>query len=99
MSKKSFKSTPIPYRAKNGEPMAYYILSEDGTQQTKVTRAECLDRTNEPCIEFPQRWYVDEESGLVVRLPRKQMGEDLALDNMRFIWREAKYQERKFQCI
>jgi hypothetical protein len=96
---KSFKPTPILHRTKSGEPMAYYILSEDGTQQSKVTREECLVRIDEPGIEFPQRWYVDEESGLVVRLPRNQMGEDLARDNMRFIWREAKYQERKFQCI
>ncbi len=99
MSKKFFKPTPIPYRAKNGEPMAYYILSEDGSHQSKVTRAECLARTDEAGIEFPQRWYVDEESGLVVRLPRNQMGEYLARENMRFIWREAKYQERRYACL
>lgn len=100
MSKnKSFKQTAIPHRAKNGEPMAYYILSEDGAQQSKVTRAECLARTDELGIKFPQRWYVDEESGLVVRLPRNQMGEDLARENMRFIWREAKYQERRYACL
>lgn len=98
MSKKSFKPTPIPHHTKFGEPMGYYILSEDGTQQTKVTRAECLTRTNEPSIELPQRWFVDEEAGLVVRLPRNQEGEDLARENMRFIWREAKYQERRFAC-
>jgi len=96
---KSFKPTPIPHRTKSGEPMAYYILSEDGAQEFKVTRAECLARSEEPEKPFPQRWYVDEESGLVVRLPRNQMGEDLARDNMRFIWREQKHQERKFQCI
>lgn len=27
------------------------------------------------------------------------MGEDLARENMRSIWREQKYQERKFQCV
>jgi len=99
MSKKSFKPTPIPHRTKFGEPMIYYILSEDGTQQSKVTRAECLACIDKPGIGFPQRWYVDEESGLVVRLPRNQMGEDLARENMRFIWREAKYQERRFACL
>ena len=99
MSKKFFKSTPIPHRAKNGEPMTYYILSEDGEQESKVTRAECLARTEEPENPYPQRWFVDEESGLVVRLPRNQMGEDLARDNMRDIWREDKKQERKFQCV
>ena len=86
---KSFKPTPIPHRTKSGEPMAYYILSEDGAQEFKVPRAECLARSEEP----------DEESGLVVRLPRNQMGEDLARENMRSIWREQKYQERKFQCV
>ncbi len=86
MSKnKSFKLTPIPHRAKNGEPMAYYILSEDGEQESKVTRAECLSRTEEPENPFPQRWFVDEESGLVLRLPRNKMGEDLARYNMRSI--------------
>ena len=99
MSKKTFKPTLIPHRTKSGEPMSYYILSEYGTQQTKVTRAECLARTEEPGIELPQRWYVDEESGLVVRLPRNQEGEDLARDNMRFIWREAKCKERRFACL
>ena len=52
MSKKTFKPTLIPHRTKSGEPMSYYILSEDGTQKTKVTRAECLARTDEPGIEL-----------------------------------------------
>ena len=99
MSKKSFKPTPIPHRTKSGEPMVYYVISTDGTQQTKVTRAECLARADEPGIELPQRWYVDEEAGLVVRLPRSQEGEDLARENMRSIWREAKYQERRYACL
>ena len=99
MSKQSFKPSPIPHRTKSGEPMAYYILSEDGTQQTKVTRVECLARTEEAGIELPQRWYVDEEASLVVRLPRNQMGEDLARENMRFIWREAKHAERNCSCV
>ena len=98
-SKKSFKPTPIPHRTKFGEPMAYYTLSDDGKIHTEVSRAVCLAHTDEADNLFPQRWYVDEESGLVVRLPRNQMGEDLARDNMRFIWREQKHQERKFQCI
>lgn len=98
-SKKSFKSTPIPYRTKSDDPMAYYSLSDDGEIHTAVTRAECLSRTVEPKNSFPQRWLVDEESGLVIRLPRNQMGEDLARDNMRYIWSEDKKQERKFSCI
>ena len=99
MSKKSFKPTPIPHRTKFGEPMAYYTLSDDGKIHTEVSRSVCLAHTDETDNPFPQRWYVDEESGLVVRLPRNQMGEDLARDNMRFIWREQKHQERKFQCV
>ena len=99
MSKKTFKPTPISHRAKSGEPMAYFILSDDGTQHTKVTRAECLARTEEPGIELPQRWFVDEESGMVVRLPRNKMGEDLARENMQFIWREAKRIERNCSCV
>ena len=99
MSKKSFKPTPIPRRTKSGEPMSYYILSEDGKQETKVTRAECLARTEVPDGELPQRWFVDEESGVVVRLPRNQEGEKLARENMRFIWREAKHIERNCSCV
>ncbi|NCU39098.1 sigma-70 family RNA polymerase sigma factor [Candidatus Saccharibacteria bacterium] len=96
---KSFKPTPIPHRTKFGEPMAYYTLSDDGKIHTEVSRSVCLTHTDETDNPFPQRWYVDEESGLVVRLPRNQMGEDLARDNMRSIWREQKHQERKFQCV
>lgn len=100
MSKnKSFKPTPIPHRAKNGEPMAYYTLSDDGKIHTEVSRSVCLARIDEYNSLFPQRWYVDEESGLVVRLPRNQKGEELARDNMRYIWREDKKQERKASCI
>ena len=99
MSKKSFKPTPLSHRTKSGKPISYYILSEDGTQQTKVTRAECLARTEEPDIELPQRWFVEEESGMVVRLPRNKMGEDLARENMQFIWREAKRIERNYSCV
>ncbi len=68
-SKKSFKPTPIPHRTKFGEPMAYYTLSDDGKIHTEVSRSVCLAHTDETDNPFPQRWYVDEESGLVVRLP------------------------------
>jgi DNA-directed RNA polymerase specialized sigma24 family protein len=95
----SFKSTPIPHRSKSGEPMAYYVVSEDGEQYTKATRAVCLARTEESDSPYPQRWFVDEESGMVVRLPRNAKGDELARDNMRDIWREDKRQERKASCI
>lgn len=99
MSKKSFKPCPIPHRTKSGEPMQFYVLTEDGEQESKVTRAVCLARSEESENPFLQRWFVDEESGIVIRLPRNQIGEDLARENMRFIWREAKYQERRFACL
>ena len=67
--KQHFQNHPDSIPQKSGEPMAYYILSDDGAQEFKVTRAECLARIEEPNNPFPQRWYVDEESGLVVRLP------------------------------
>ena len=93
MSNKSFKSTPVPYRSKFGEPMSYYILAEDGTQ-TRVARTECLAHAEESDTPYPQRWFVDEESGLVIRLPRTVESEKIARENMRFIWRESKHQER-----
>ena len=99
MSKNSFKPTSIPHRTKSGEMMRYYILSEDGKQKTKVTRAECLARTEVPDGELPQRWFIDAESGLVVRLPRNQEGEEIARENMRFIWRETKRIERNCSCV
>ena len=99
MRKESFKPTPVPHRTKFGEPMAYYTLSDDGKIHTEVSRPVCLARIDEPNNSFPQRWYVDVESGLVVRLPRNQKGEELARDNMRYIWREDKKQERKASCI
>lgn len=99
MSKKSFKPTPIPHRTKFGEPMQYYVLSVDGKQEIKVIRSVCLAHTDESDSPFPQRWYVDDESGIVIRLPRNQTSEELARENMRFAWREQKYQERKSQCV
>lgn len=99
MSKnKAFKQTPIPYKSKNGEPMAYYVVSENGNE-VKVSRAECLARPEETDDQYIQRWFIDEESGLVVRLPRNEIGETVARENMRLIWREDKHQERKFQCV
>lgn len=100
MSKNSkFKKTPIPHRSKFGEPMTYFILSEDGKQHTQVTRKECLAATDEPTNLYQQRWFVDEESGFVVRLPRNANCEEIARENMRYIWREQKQQERKCECI
>lgn len=93
MSNKSFKSTPVPYCSKFGDPMSYYILAEDGTQ-TRVARTECLAHAEESDTLNPQRWFVDEESGLVIRLPRTAKSEKLARENMRFTWREAKHQKR-----
>lgn len=92
-NRSSFKSTHIPHRTKSGETMRYYILAEDDTQ-TKVSRAKCLALAEKSYNPYPQRWFVDEESGLVIRLPRTAKGDKLARDNMRDIWREAKYQER-----
>ena len=99
MSKKTFKPTPIPHRMKSGEPMSYHILSEDGKQETKATRAECLARKEVPGSELHQRWFVDEEAGLVVHLPSNPEGEKLARENMQFIWREAKRIERNCACV
>lgn len=88
-----FWITPISQHSKLGEQMHYSILTEDGTQ-TIVSRSECLEHVGESDSPYPQRWYVDEESGLVVRLPRTAKSEKLARENMRFTWREAKHQER-----
>jgi hypothetical protein len=95
MSKKSqsYKSTPIPHYSKSGAPMAYHVLFEDDSQK-KVTRAECLAPAEKSDNPFPQRWFIDEESGLVIRLPRTAKGDELARENMRSVWREAKRQER-----
>ena len=94
----NFKQTSIPFLTKSGTPMSYFTLSEDDTH-TKVTRAECLAPAEQSDNIYPQRWFVDEESGLVVRLPRNAKSEELARDNMRFFWAEAKRQERRCACI
>ncbi|MDR1538125.1 MAG: hypothetical protein LBU32_09055 [Clostridiales bacterium] len=89
--KNSFKATPIPHRSTLGEPMEYFILSEDG-KQTKATRAECIGRNDKS--EQPHLLFVDEEGGRVYQLPRTAQNERLVRDNMRDIWCEAKHQER-----
>jgi hypothetical protein len=96
---KSFKQTQIPYRAKSGEPMRYYILDEKCIHETEVTRAACLSRPETSDNPYPQRWYVDDESGLVIRLPRNEKGDGFARDNMQHVWRESKMQERRIACI
>jgi hypothetical protein len=87
----SFKPTPIPHRFKFGDPMEYFILSEDG-KQTKVTRTECIGRNDKS--EQPHLLFVDEDGGRVYQLPCTAQNERLVRDNMRDIWREAKHQER-----
>jgi len=87
---KSFRKTPIPHRSKFGEPMVYYVLSEDGKEYTRITRSECLGSGN---------LFVDDEAGIVIRLPDNEMGEKYARMNMRSNWREQKQRERRFQCI
>lgn len=95
MSKsESYKHTPIPNFSTSGAPMQYLILSDDGAIYTETSRAECLAPSVASNNPYQQRWYVDIESGLVVRLPRNKMGEDLARDNMRSVWRELKDRER-----
>jgi hypothetical protein len=94
----SFKQTQIPFFTKSGSPMAYYTLSDDDVQ-TKVTREVCLALADDTDSPYPQRWFVDEESGLVVRLPRTKKSEDLARDNMRFFWREQKRTKRNIECV
>lgn len=91
--RKSFKPTPIPYRSVYGEPMRYVIVNDDGADRT-VSRAECLAAPDASDNPYPQRWFVDEESGLVIRLPRTANGEAQARENMRYIWREKKHEER-----
>lgn len=87
---KSFRKTPIPHRSKFGEPMVYYVLSEDGKEYTRITRSECLGSGN---------LFVDDEAGIVIRLPDNEMGEKYARMNMRSNWREQKQRERRFQCV
>ena len=57
MSKQSFKPTPIPHRTKFGEPMSYYILFEDGKQQTKD--AGDLDIAKQNLTN--DRWYKEQQ--------------------------------------
>jgi RNA polymerase sigma factor (sigma-70 family) len=59
-----------------------------------VTRAACLARAGARDGLPPQRWFVDAESGLVVRLPRTERSDELSRFNMRSNWREAKRAER-----
>jgi len=90
MANGNYRNTPIPFRAKDGRPMSYVIVSDDGIETT-VTRAECLARHADG---QPYPLYVDEESGRVFRLPRTEMGELIAKENRDYIWREQKRAER-----
>jgi len=78
----SFRNTPIPRRAKNGDPMVYCVVDEDGNH-TSVSREECLAHQDAISDQPVQRLFVDEESGLVVRLPHTKKSEELARENIR----------------
>jgi hypothetical protein len=69
----------------------------DDGRHIPATRAECLTRSEQG--DFPQRWFVDEESGLVVRLPRTEAGDNLARFNMQSIWTDEKSRERSISCV
>lgn len=97
MEKQSFRQTPIPFKTTDGKPMKYCVLQSDGKDK-EVSRAECLAKSDKPNSPFSLRWFVDEESGLVLRLPQNEYGEKIARENMRFIWREAKRKERSRAC-
>lgn len=90
-------SQSIYHLSKLGKSISYYILEDDGTP-VKVTREKCLSPAEESDSPYPQRWFVDEESGLVIRLPRTAESDILARDNMRDIWREGKKMKRKAAC-
>jgi hypothetical protein len=87
---KSFDK-PIPHRSKTGEPMEYYILTDDG-KQTKVPRDKCIGRKDG--AESSHLLFVDEDGGRVYHLPNTAENEELARWNRQFIWREDKREER-----
>ena len=67
---------------------------------TRVTRKECFAAPTPPTAAnpYPQRWYYDPESGLVVRLPRNKMGNDLAKQNAADLKAEERQRERYDGC-
>jgi len=89
MASKFYDKPFIGTLAADGTPMVYAVLNDDGTQ-TPITREQCLahDDLGAPPL------YVDEESGLVIRLPRTEQGEQLARENMRYLWRQQKIAQR-----
>jgi len=64
-------------------------------------RADCFAPGERPCELNPlyQRWFYDPESGLAIRLPRNEMGDDLGRRNQADLKADIRYVVRKVQCI
>jgi len=78
----------IPSRAKDGRPMTYAIVAEDGSS-TPVTKAELI-----ASFDDLHPVYVNAEAGIAVRLPLSDESEVIADENRRFIETEAKHEQR-----
>jgi len=79
----NYRNTRIPSRAEDGTPTSYFIIDEDNNHQA-VTRAVCLahDEQGAPPL------YVSPDGANVFRMPRTELGEQLALENRHVIWNE-----------
>ena len=77
----------------------YQVMAPDG-ECTKVTRTECFATPTPPTADnpYPQRWYYDPESGLVIRLPRNMMGSVLARRNAADLRTEERQRKRQYSC-
>jgi len=86
----NYRNTRIPSRANDGTPTTYFIVDDDGSHRA-VTRAECLahDEQGTPHL------FVEPDGTTVTRLPRTALGEQLARENMRYIWREEQRARRR----
>jgi len=78
----------IPTRAKDGGPMTYAIVYEDGTSQP-LNRAEFL-----AAFDVPHTLHLDIVAGLAVRLPQTQEAENIADETRQYNEREAKREQR-----
>jgi len=101
MAKKNFIQTPIPHKSEGGKPMAYIVseaeINKSGVSheiQRRVSRSEffAIKRKTDG---LP---YVDDEAGCVFLLPRNDLNETIARENMQYIWREDKHDERELSC-
>jgi hypothetical protein len=86
----NYRHTPIPSKGKDGTPTSYFTVDEN-CNHTPSGRAECIEHDE---LGAPHL-FVEPDGSAIFRLPRTALGQQLARENMQYIWREDQRARRR----